>query len=34
VFETCGHGVFRDDPDRAFAVLRAFVERVGAATKE
>jgi len=25
VFEGCGHGVFREDPDRAFAVLREFV---------
>lgn len=28
VFEDCGHGVFRDDPDRAFAALRAFVAEV------
>jgi proline iminopeptidase len=25
VFEGCGHGAFREDPDRAFAVLREFV---------
>lgn len=25
VFENAGHGVFRDDPDRAFAVLREFI---------
>lgn len=25
VFEDAGHGVFRDDPDRAFAVLREFI---------
>jgi len=25
VFERCGHGVFRDEPDRAFPVLLAFV---------
>lgn len=25
VFEGAGHGVFRDDPDRAFAVLREFI---------
>ena len=24
-FAGCGHGVFRDDPDRAFAVLRDFI---------
>ena len=24
-FDGCGHGVFRDDPARAFAVLRAFI---------
>lgn len=24
-FERCGHGVFRDDPERAFAVLREFI---------
>jgi proline iminopeptidase len=24
-FADCGHGVFRDDPDRAFAVLRDFI---------
>jgi proline iminopeptidase len=24
-FANCGHGVFRDDPDRAMAVLREFV---------
>jgi pimeloyl-ACP methyl ester carboxylesterase len=24
-FPSCGHGVFRDDPDRAFAVLREFI---------
>jgi len=24
-FENCGHGVFREDPDRAFAILREFV---------
>ena len=24
-FDDCGHGVFRDDPDRAFAVLRDFI---------
>jgi pimeloyl-ACP methyl ester carboxylesterase len=29
VFESCGHGVFRDDPDRAVAVLRDFILRVG-----
>ena len=23
--EGCGHGVYRDDPQRAFAVLRAFL---------
>jgi pimeloyl-ACP methyl ester carboxylesterase len=28
-FEGCGHGVFRDDPDRAFAVLRDFIATVG-----
>jgi pimeloyl-ACP methyl ester carboxylesterase len=25
VFDDAGHGVFRDDPDRAFAVLREFI---------
>lgn len=25
LFENCGHGVFRDDPDRAFAILREFI---------
>jgi proline iminopeptidase len=25
LFEHCGHGVFRDDPDRAFAILREFI---------
>ena len=25
IFENAGHGVFRDDPDRAFAVLREFI---------
>lgn len=25
VFENAGHGVFRDDPDRAFQVLREFI---------
>ena len=25
VFENAGHGVFRDDPDRAFRVLREFI---------
>jgi proline iminopeptidase len=24
-FEGCGHGVFRDDPERAFALIREFV---------
>jgi proline iminopeptidase len=24
-FDDCGHGVFRDDPERAFAVLREFI---------
>src|SRR5262249_7796376 len=24
-FPRCGHGVWRDDPDRAFAVLREFL---------
>ena len=24
-FADCGHGVFRDDPERAFAVLRDFI---------
>ncbi|MAE93754.1 MAG: hypothetical protein CL910_03760 [Deltaproteobacteria bacterium] len=24
-FEGCGHGVFRDDPERAFAVIREFI---------
>ncbi len=28
-FEHCGHGVFRDDPERAFSVLRDFVEEAG-----
>jgi proline iminopeptidase len=26
-FADCGHGVFRDDPERAFAVLRDFITR-------
>ncbi len=26
VFEECGHGVFRDDPDGGFAAVRSFVE--------
>ncbi|MBW2241056.1 MAG: alpha/beta hydrolase [Deltaproteobacteria bacterium] len=25
-FEGCGHGVFRDDPERGMAVIRAFLE--------
>jgi proline iminopeptidase len=25
VFPHCGHGVFRDDPEHAFAVIRAFI---------
>jgi pimeloyl-ACP methyl ester carboxylesterase len=25
VLDRCGHGVFRDDPERAFALLRAFI---------
>ncbi len=25
IFESCGHGVFRDDPDRAEKVMRAFL---------
>lgn len=24
-FENCGHGVFNDDPERAFRVLREFI---------
>jgi pimeloyl-ACP methyl ester carboxylesterase len=24
-FDGCGHGVFRDDPDRAFSVMRDFI---------
>jgi pimeloyl-ACP methyl ester carboxylesterase len=24
-FENCGHGVHRDDPERAFRVLREFI---------
>jgi proline iminopeptidase len=24
-FENCGHGVHRDDPQRAFALLREFI---------
>jgi proline iminopeptidase len=27
-FENCGHGVFRDQPERAFSVLREFIESV------
>nr|AGC71332.1 putative Prolyl aminopeptidase [uncultured bacterium A1Q1_fos_515] len=30
-FDDCGHGVFRDDPDRAFAVLREFIAEEAAA---
>jgi pimeloyl-ACP methyl ester carboxylesterase len=29
VFESCGHGVFRDDPERSFAVLRSFILDAG-----
>ncbi len=25
-FASCGHGVFRDDPERGFAVIRSFVQ--------
>jgi pimeloyl-ACP methyl ester carboxylesterase len=28
-FPGCGHGVFRDDPERAFALLRAFLVEAG-----
>ncbi len=28
VFERCGHGVFRDDPERGFASIRRFIEAV------
>jgi len=24
-FAECGHGLFREDPDRAFAILREFL---------
>jgi len=24
-FSECGHGVFRDDPEHAFEVIRAFI---------
>lgn len=27
LFENCGHGVFRDEPEQAMAVLREFIER-------
>jgi len=26
-FPGCGHGVFRDDPERAFAMIREFLGR-------
>ena len=28
IYEGCGHGVFRDDPERGFASIRRFVDRV------
>ena len=24
-FEQCGHGVYRDDPERAFGIIREFI---------
>lgn len=29
IFDKCGHGAFRDDPDRVLPVIRAFIERNG-----
>jgi pimeloyl-ACP methyl ester carboxylesterase len=31
IFEDCGHGAFRDQPDRVFPVIRKFIERTARA---